>query len=87
MSDHRFGGKSDVVFAGVEIPQIVRIVTAGNLHADLMPGQKAIAGGTPEFDDVRIGLIRFKNAQSSRIERSSVFRIAMASPHHTFRQK
>ncbi len=79
--------ESQVVFTGIQISQIIRIVAAGDLEADAVTREKSIAGWPPEFDDVGINLIGFNGTQAISVEGSCIFRISMPRPHHSFCQK
>src|SRR5213592_4242991 len=76
------GAPRVVVGPGVQVAKIVREIAARDLRADAMPGLEHIAGGAPKSDRVFVHAVRLDAAQLLRIERSLVFRIAVAGPDH-----
>ncbi len=52
-------GAADVVGAGIEVPQVVGEVAAGNLDANAVSLAECVAGRPPELDRVRIHFAGF----------------------------
>ena len=86
-SDHGLGGECQVVFTGVQVSQVVRVVAAGDLDPDAMPFGEQVAGRTPEIDRVRIPRGRARSNSTAQDERATSLLIAVPGTHHAFRQE
>ena len=85
--DHRTGGEADVVIAGVEIAQVVRVVAARNLNPNSVTAGESVSGRSPEIDRVFVRLIRSDRTQVVGVEFTVVMRITMSGPRDSFGQE
>lgn len=80
-------GQSNVVAGRIGVPQIVRVVAAGNLDANSMAAHEDVASRSPEIDRVFVWPIGFERAEFVRGKHTTSLWISVAGPHDTLAQK